>query len=166
MVLIPRELARALLLGAPGRRPPRQLLRPVHQHDAVAARIAHYIALGVQIAQPLEDDAARGLLYLVDGPRARARRVAEEELVAVDRPGAGAVGDAGVLAVDGHRQRQPADTVDVDQERAALGEHELGAIAVGEPGARLADLDQLVVAGERCARADGLHRVLARGHGR
>src|SRR5258708_9807291 len=132
------DLARGLLLGSAVRRTVGVLGRALHQHDALAARVAYHVALRVDVAHALEHDAATQPLHLVHRAGPAAGRVTESEAVAVQPPGAGAVGHAGLLAVDRDRQRQPAPAVLGAEHRAARGARVPASVAVGPLGSALA----------------------------
>src|SRR3954449_7077963 len=116
--------------------------RALDEHDPLARGVGDLLAVRSEVLDSLEDEPLAGPDHLVRRPGTIP--VAEEEDVAVQLPGAGAIGDARLFAVDRHRQREPAASARGEHERATLHQEMLAAAGVDEPRADLADLDDLV----------------------
>src|SRR2546421_1878870 len=90
----------ARLLGHPIERL-RNAGRATKQDDALSARVPHVLAGGPHVAQAIEHEAVADLPDTVGRARPVALAVAQDEDVVAQLPGARAIGDARLLAVDG-----------------------------------------------------------------
>src|SRR5207248_442612 len=107
----------------------------LYEHDALAGGVADLFAVGAEVLDAFQHQLFAGALDLVRGAGAVA--IAEIEDVAVHFPGAGAVRDAGLFAVDRDREREAATTARSEHQRATLHEQMLAAAGasadVGRP---------------------------------
>src|SRR5438105_13906380 len=114
--------------------------RALQEHDALAGGIADLFTVRSEVLDPFEHEPITDAHDLVRGPGAVA--IAEVEEVSVHFPGAGAIRDAGLLAVHRDGESEPATPAGREDQRAALHEEVLAAAGADHPRADLADLDE------------------------
>src|SRR5438067_6327907 len=166
--LRPLQLARQqLFLGRVARLVDRSRARQargaLHEHDALAGGVPDLVAVGTEVLESFQDQLFAQPHHLVRGPRAVA--IAQVEDVAVHFPGAGAIRDAGLLAVDRHGEREAASSAGGEHEGAALHEQMLAAAGVDHPRSHFADLDEPIHAAKIGPRPDRLDLVMAEREG-